>query len=242
MQYAFQHKRKKRGFDCQLLRKKINQYQLEIFHRHLPRDPATLFTELKQYEKALKKLIRRRILKEDQWELLFPASGLTDSTKFDTTLTSILIRNICGYTEPGTGWDQEPDPTDLTVIADSIRLRLNRNRIQHGRLETTRKEHKALYKLVEPPLVRLGCPPNELKQLQPVFKYRIPNATPNFFGREDQLKHIHDSFFPGNPPKPDCVRQCDRCNPLNRCLDKRILQYNHNSNSKLGSILREDRT
>ena len=85
----------KRGFDCQLLRDKMDFYQLEIFHKHFSRDPATLYAELKTHERDLNKL-RGRILNKDQWELIFPASGLTDSKKFDTTLTFVLIRNFCG--------------------------------------------------------------------------------------------------------------------------------------------------
>ena len=194
----------KRGFDCQLLRDKIDFYQLEIFHKHFSRDPATLFAELKKHKTSLKKL-RPRILKDDQWKLLFPASGFTDSCKFDTTLTSVLIRNLCGYKIPPTGWDQQPDPSDVTVIADGVRLRLARNRIQHGRLKTTRREYKVLYQLLEKPFIRLGCPANELNQLRPVFKYRIPNAASNFFGREDQLKRVNDTFFSPGRTKPDAV-------------------------------------
>ena len=116
---SFPTQDQKRGFDCQLLKDKIDEYQLEIFHRHFSRDPATLFTELKTHDRALNR-IRGRILKEDQWELIFLASGLTDSSKFDTTLTFVLIRNLCGYNAPSTGWDKEPEPGDLTVIADGI--------------------------------------------------------------------------------------------------------------------------
>ena len=192
----------KRGFDCQMLKDKIDFYQLEIFHKHFSKDPATLYTELKTHVRTLNKL-RGKILKKDQWELIFPASGLTDSKKFDTTLTFVLIRNLCGYDMPRTGWDQEPDPCDTTEIADSIRLRLARNRIQHGRLELTRQQYRALFRLVEKPLGRIGCPPNDLKQLTPSFKYNIPDATPNFIGRDAELQLIHDTFL-GNP-KPNGV-------------------------------------
>ena len=92
----------KRGFDCQMLKDKIDHYQLEIFHKHFSRDPATLYNELKRHERALDRL-RPRKLKEDQWQLIFPASGLTDSSKFDTTLTCLLIKNVCRYTIPRTG-------------------------------------------------------------------------------------------------------------------------------------------
>ena len=192
----------KRGFDGQMLRDKIDFYLLEIFHKHFSRNPATLFRELKTHESKLNG-IRGRIMKEDQWELIFPTSGLTDSKKFDATLTFLLIRNLCRYVMPQTGWGQEPEPGDTTEIADGIRLRLTRNKIQHSRLGLTQLEYRALYKLVEQPLFRLGCPSNDLKQLTPSFKYNIPDATPNFVGRDIELQLIHDTFL-GNP-KPNGV-------------------------------------
>ena len=70
-------------------------------------------------------------------------------------------------------------------------------------MRTTRKEYKALYKLVEPPLCRLGCPSHELRQLTPSFKYNISKSTPNFIGRDDEITNIHNTFI-GNP-KPDGV-------------------------------------
>ena len=193
----------KRGLDCQMLRSKIEFYQLSIFHKHFSRDPATLYKELKTCEETLNKLKSMKILKDNDWNLLFPASGLTDSTKFDTTLTCKLIRNLCGYKIPKSGWDKEPESGDITTIADSIRLRLSRNLFQHTPLKITRKEYKDLYKRVESPLVRLGCPPSELKDLRPSFKYNIPNAIPNFIGRDDELTHIHNTFL--DDTKPDAV-------------------------------------
>ena len=86
------------------------------------------------------------------------------------------------------------------MIADSIRLRLTRNRIQHGRLGTTRRGYRDLYKVVKQPLIRLGCPSHELKQLTPSFKYGIPNATPNFVGRDTELAHIHKTFIGNTKP------------------------------------------
>ena len=79
----------KRGLDCQMLRSKIEFYHLSIFHKHFSRDPATLYKELKAREKTLNKLKSKGLLNDDQWNLLFPASGLTDSKKFDTTLTYV---------------------------------------------------------------------------------------------------------------------------------------------------------
>ena len=93
----------KRGLDCQMLRSKIEFYQLSIFHKHFSRDPATLYKELKTHEKTLNKLKSKRIVKDSHWNLLFPASGLTDSNKFDTSLTCVLIKNLYGYKIPKSG-------------------------------------------------------------------------------------------------------------------------------------------
>ena len=60
-----------------------------------------------------------------------------------------------------------------------------------------------MYKFVEQPLLRLGCPQLDLKQLTPSFKYGIPNATQNFVGRDDELKHIRTTLQENT--KPDAV-------------------------------------
>ena len=88
-------------------------------------------------------------MKDSHWNLLFPASGLTDSNKFDTSLTCVLIKNLCGYKIPKSGWDKEPESDDETVIADSVHLRLSRNLFQYSRLEITRIEYGDIYKRVE---------------------------------------------------------------------------------------------
>ena len=100
---------------------------------------------------------------------------------------------------------QEPDLGDISVIADSIRLRLAKHKIQQRNLKMTRKEYRALYKLVEGPLVRLGCSRNELTQLRPIFKYCIPNTTLDLFGIETQVNHIHTTLNSTGNMKPDAV-------------------------------------
>lgn len=57
--------------------------------------------------------------------------------------------------------------------------------------------------MVEQPLARLGCPPNELKDLRPSFKYKYPKPIPNFIGRDDKLHCIHNTFL--DNAKPDVV-------------------------------------
>ena len=85
-----------------LLLEKCQQYLLAVFHTHFPTNPTDLYIELKKHEKTLKKLFPK-VLKKDQWDLIYPASKKTDSSAFDTTLTFLLIRTLCGYNTPSKG-------------------------------------------------------------------------------------------------------------------------------------------
>ena len=76
-----------------------------------------------------------------------------------------LIRTLYGYKEPRTGWNNVPDPINVTLIADGIRLKIGRNQIQHLPLSITRTEYKALHKNLCDPLIRLGCPQGEIDNL-----------------------------------------------------------------------------
>ena len=45
---------------------------------------------------------------KEQYELLFPTSGLPDSKEFDITLLHLLIREVCYLPAPLTGWHKMP--------------------------------------------------------------------------------------------------------------------------------------
>ena len=143
----------------------IDTTQLEIFHEKFPRDAKKLYNELKKSQKRV-----NQILNKDQLELVFPRNNgnKTFSNKFDTTLTCNLIRNLCGYDLPSTGWDGEPKHRDTSKMADSIRLRKIRNKIHHHRCINviTKELYIEWYKMAQPPLKRLGCPYHKLNELE----------------------------------------------------------------------------
>ena len=127
---AFISREHKNRTDLNVLLEKGQEYLLRIFHTQFPTSQTDLYNELLKHQQTLKKL-RPKIIKKDQWDLLYPASKQTDSSKFDITLTFLLIRQLCGYKAPSTGWDNEPDATDRSVIANCIRIKLFRNRFNH---------------------------------------------------------------------------------------------------------------
>ena len=92
--------------------------------------PANLYTVLAENEPTLQSLKAKRIINPTQWGKLFPAIPNSVSThSFDTTLLMILLRNLCGFTAPLTGWDALPAVTDLSREADIARVKYFRNTV-----------------------------------------------------------------------------------------------------------------
>ena len=92
--------------------------------------PANLYTVLAENEPTLQSLKEKRIINPTQWGKLFPAIPNSVSThSFDTTLLMILLRNLCGFTAPLTGWDAMPAVTDLSREADIARVKYFRNTV-----------------------------------------------------------------------------------------------------------------
>ena len=92
--------------------------------------PENLYTVLAANKPTLQSLRARRIINPTQWGKLFPAIPNSVSThSFDTTLLMILLRNLCGFTAPLTGWDAMPAVTDLSREADIARVKYFRNTV-----------------------------------------------------------------------------------------------------------------
>uniref|UniRef100_A0A7M5V425 DZIP3-like HEPN domain-containing protein n=1 Tax=Clytia hemisphaerica TaxID=252671 RepID=A0A7M5V425_9CNID len=186
----------KNGFKQQLLREKSTKCLLDLFHKKFSTNPTTLYQELSQtkHKKELDELKKKGVLKNDQYDVIFPQSQQTDSTLFDITLLFLLIRTLCGHKTPSNGWYEEPDVNDVDDIANALRLKLERNRMQHGQLSITTVEYRRSFQYVKKPLLALGCSQNDLNDLLPSFEYNPPQANVNFTGRDDELKEINDSF------------------------------------------------
>lgn len=121
---------------------------------------------LKTHEADLKKKCRF----DDQTKLLFPADGKPDSKTFDITLLALLLSNICrpSLTAPlTTGWTKEPSSSDKSKEANIVRIRLFRNKIQHRPgSEINDKEFEKLWDELSTPLMALGLPVDEIKNLK----------------------------------------------------------------------------
>ena len=151
---------------CQLLVDKGSEALRVTFHSIHP--PPTLAAILNAKKSALQK-IKGKVINASQWDLLFPTSGAApDSNKFDVTLLTILLRNICGLTTPGTGWDAMPATGDVSASADVARIKLFRNKV-YGHIASTQLDDatfSALWQEISQPLNRLGIPQKDIDEIK----------------------------------------------------------------------------
>lgn len=110
---------------------------IDILHdqstSNLPKDPKQLYNELfMNHQDVLKELLHKKFLKQEQWDLIFPASKETDSGKFDLTLCKMLIINCTDLPPPTNGWFLPLDAGDHSKAAFVVRIIELRNKLIHS--------------------------------------------------------------------------------------------------------------
>ena len=146
--------------------------------------PANLVTDLNSHRKTLHSLLRRRILKKPQWDILFPPPGVApDSKSFDITLLFLLLTNICGLSCPSSGWHSKPHASDNSFEANLARIKFYRNEL-YGHVTTTSVDESTfnnLWQEISSVLVALGLDKAEIDRLKD-----------EHFGEEDYIDTLLD--------------------------------------------------
>ena len=160
---------------------------------HAVHPPSTLSAVLNTNKATLLKM-RKRVINDPQWDLLFPASGSPDSNNFDITLLTILLRNICALPSPTTGWDVMPPPSDSSISADIARIKILRNEIYGhiSRAEYDNTKFEKYWQDVSGPLIRLGIPQKDIDQL------KVAPLSPeeeSYFEKLKEWKEVEDELL-----------------------------------------------
>ena len=94
-----------------------------LFDRYHP--PASLVADLKQNYSTLLSLLENRLIAQTQWELLFPGTNASVpcSQNMDMHLLFLLLHNICGLTEPSSGWNNRPSSSNTSLEGNLARLK-----------------------------------------------------------------------------------------------------------------------
>ena len=95
-------------------------------------EPTLLANELKKNRIKFQTLKSKGVIFKEQWEMLFPTSGLPDSKEFDITLLHLLIRELCCLKAPRTGWHKMPADDDQSLEANIARIKCFRNELCHS--------------------------------------------------------------------------------------------------------------
>lgn len=102
----------------------------DIFDHKCP--PRQLERRLLFYKPQLQHLFDRGILNCDQWRLLYPRRRRSpNSSTFDITLLSILLRNICSLSARRHYWKKHRHRDNKTEV-NVARLRDYRNKFDHS--------------------------------------------------------------------------------------------------------------
>ena len=76
----------------QILRSYKEEVLRDKFHETFPRDPKALYETFQKKKAKIKKMMRNRLIFQDQFNLMFPPTGDTvDSRKFDVKLLMVCF-------------------------------------------------------------------------------------------------------------------------------------------------------
>lgn len=157
-------------------------YNLFIFSIPTTKKDVALF--LSHNRDILESLMKRRILSKKQYRIL--TRTFQNAQTFDISLLIILLSNLfSGIIEPPkTGWENnKPEPSDLTLGADLVRLRTIRNKIL-GHMPRARLsdyhfgEHWTNLKKILVRICKATEPTKESEVTQTIEHYRTKNLDP----------------------------------------------------------------
>ena len=190
---------------CQLLVEKGGDALRAVLHAIHP--PSTLAAVLNANKPILQQT--SVINHPQQWNILFPTSGIPDSNKFDITLLTILLRNICGLPSPATGWNVMPPAGDTSKSADVVRIKLFRNEVcgHTARAQLNNAKFETLWQEGSKPLIRLGIPQKDIDEIKvaPLSPKEecyveklmereptscLPDKLPMFTGRKVEIQNV----------------------------------------------------
>ena len=130
--------------------------------------PRTLQVVLRVNFSTLQILKSRRAIFDSQWEALYPSSGdPPDSKTFDITLLHLLLREICFFVAPATGWNDLPHDGDISSEAHIVRIKFFRNELCHSiSTSISDAEFNDKWNQISSSLAALGFDQNEINRLK----------------------------------------------------------------------------
>ncbi|XP_046857835.1 uncharacterized protein LOC124451253 [Xenia sp. Carnegie-2017] len=150
---------------------------------------------------TLESLRKRSVINKEQWNLLYPSTGLPNLENFDISLMTVLLRNICGLTPPHGGWDNLPFSSDFSISANIARIKFYRNKV-YSHISTTSVDDSTFEQLwdeISKALVGLGIQQTEIDELKkaPLSPDEVNYTTmlKEWHKREEQLIDVTEEII-----------------------------------------------
>ena len=111
-------------------------YDYDPSYTGLPDDETALFNKMVAFKnKCFKKL--KKVIREEQWLILCPNSGKSNSSDWDITMLVVVIRYATDLPPPAGGWDQKiANILDISKAGFCLLARQLRNDVKHGTMKS----------------------------------------------------------------------------------------------------------
>ena len=116
----------------------------------LPTDPQQLHAALNALKN--RNIIRNNVIRPNQWTIILPASGHSNSKDFDITVIIVFIRNGTNIAPPNGGWNiSTPHRADNSIGAFCLLSRALRNDYSHNKIPIilTLVQFQGIYQRIE---------------------------------------------------------------------------------------------
>ncbi|XP_046858540.1 uncharacterized protein LOC124451989 [Xenia sp. Carnegie-2017] len=140
--------------------------------------------------------LKFKFINKEQWNLLYPSTGSPDIEKYDISLLTVLLRNICGLTEPSGGWNNLPSSSHISISDNIARIKFYRNKV-YGHITTTSvddSEFVHLWQEISKALVGLGIQQTEIDELNKAplssEEANYIEILKNWYEKEQQLINV----------------------------------------------------
>ena len=178
----------------------LKEALLDVVHDQqyggIPRDPTALYQFFNQPNNIQKiNKLRKKILKQDQYDLLLPNDQKTCSKKWDITLICLVIINFTSVPKPTKGWKATPDPADSAIGGVVLIGRQLRNGFNHATLDTYSEENDFNVFFTEIENVLVGLNYKKIAEFDGLKNESIDENDIDLFMRSVAVKKVKEEII-----------------------------------------------
>ena len=109
----------------------IHNRKNDLTYAGLPEDGVDLYNRMQAFKSKSGNQLKK-VIREEQWNVICPSSGVSNSSKWDVTTLKIVAQYVVLDSKPPmAGWENDPIPIDHSLAAVVCRVKNIRNYVKH---------------------------------------------------------------------------------------------------------------